>query len=44
MKFFRNLFYPFVDAASGQFRLTVFVNGKANEMVVVYQTFDASKW
>lgn len=44
MQLFRNLFNPFFYTFSGQFRLTVFVDSQTDKVVVICQTFDASKW
>lgn len=42
LKLIENLFYPFINALVGEFGLPVLINGKAEEMVIVRETFEAS--
>ncbi len=44
LQFIEDLLNPFVDAFVRQFWLAIFINRQAQEVVIVCQTFEASKW
>ena len=43
MQLFGNLLHPFLNALVGQLRLAVFINGEADEVVVIRQAFGSLK-
>nr|VXZ87136.1 Uncharacterised protein [Klebsiella pneumoniae] len=43
MQLFGNLLHPFLNALVGQLRLAVFINGEADEVVVIRRAFGSLK-